>query len=343
MAPSRSFRGKSHKPTRGAKTSDPRRLFLGRLSQILGLPEDEVEARLSEPPGRSVRINRLAQRPATEIVDDLQRLAQAHAVELTPISWCPDAYHLLGDKRVVSESELFQQGEIYLQVASSLVPALALAPEPGNRILDVCAAPGGKAAHLAALVGNDAELWANDAIKPRAQTLREVLDLLNVTCATVTEHPGQYLDKYLDPDQHFDRILLDAQCSGEGRIDLSHPQGLRFWSLARITKNARLQSKILTVAFDLLKPGGVLVYSTCTFAPEENEAPIDRLLRHRPDADVEEVPVDVAAAVPEAVAPGLASWDGQSFDPRLRRALRILPGSGLEGFFVCRVRKASRA
>ncbi len=309
------------------------------------MPQGESEARLSKPPGRSVRINRLAARPTAEIVDDLQHLARQNDVELTPIPWCPDAYQLHGDKRALSGSSLFEQGEIYLQVASSLVPALALAPVPGDTILDVCAAPGGKTAHLAAIVENDCQIWANDAIKPRAQKLREVLELLNVTCATITEHPGQYLDKYLDPAElpalGFDRILLDAQCSGEGHIDLGHPQGLRFWSLPRITKNARLQSKMLTVAFDLLKPGGVLVYSTCTFAPEENEAPVDRLLRHRPEADVEEVPVDVAATSPDSVASGLSSWDGQIFDPRLRRALRLLPGAAMEGFFVCRVRKST--
>lgn len=305
-----------------------RKLLLDRLQAILDLGRAEIEDRLSSDGLTALRINPLKDRPAEET---LQRLEELGA-DLEPIPWCPDAYFLHSEKRTVSESELFQQGFVYLQNASSLVPPLALDPQPGDSILDVCAAPGGKAAHLAALVGNRAELWLNDGVKPRVAKMIEILSHLEVRYDQVTQHPGQYLSKLVD--RQFDRILLDAQCSGEGMLRLDHPRALRFWSPGRIEKFSRLQKKMLVSAFELLKPGGRLVYSTCTFGPEENEEPVSRLLKIRPEASVEPIELDL----PDT-RPGLTSWQGAAFDSRLARAVRILPSRTMEGFFVCRIVK----
>lgn len=306
-----------------------RDLFVERVAETLGISRPDAEVVLRRPLGSAVRINRLAARPAEAILEDLE----ARGAVLSPIPWCSDAWHLLSDKRAVSESDLFRQGEVYLQNPSSLVPALALAPEPGDAVLDVCAAPGGKAAHIAALTGNRCRLWVNDAIKPRQEKLREVLGILGVAYEELTGHPGQYLDKYVE--RSFDRILLDAQCSGEGMENLDDPQALRFWSLARITKMSFLQKKMLAAAWKRLAPGGTLVYSTCTYAPEENEEPVDHLLRHHTDATVEPIALDLPQA-----RPGLASFQGKRYDPRLSKALRIVPDGRMEAFFVCKLKKA---
>lgn len=275
----------------------------------------------------SVRINPLRERPVEAIRADLEALT---AVE--PIPWCPNAFHIVGDKRAVTESAAHAAGELYVMNASSLIPALVLDPQPGETVLDVCAAPGGKSAHIAALVGNQARLHLNDSIKSRLKKLQEVIDLLNINVESVTDIQGQYLDKFIDAS--FDRILLDAQCSGEGMVDLSRSDALRYWELERVEKMSRLQQRMLVAAFKRLKPGGVLVYSTCTIAPEENEAPVDHLLRHNANAVAEPIQLAVQGAMP-----GLAKWEGRSYHPGIRGALRLMPSRFMEAFFVCRITK----
>jgi len=207
-------------------------------------------------------------------------------------------------------------------------------PEAGEDILDVCSSPGGKAAHIAALTANGARLHVNDGIKSRLKKLQEVVELMSIDIVEMTDIQGQYLDKFLDGD--FDRILLDAQCSGEGMADLSRPDALKFWTPDRIEKMSRLQQRMLVAAFKKLRPGGVLIYSTCTIAPEENEAPVDHLVRHNADAVIEPIGVEV----PEG-RPGLAKWQGRSYHPDLRHAMRVVPSDFLEAFFVCRIRKTA--
>lgn len=303
------------------------RQFLERIAEIEERSPGAVAASCSIARSSSVRVNALSATPAEEIVAGVR----ADGFELEPIGWCPDAYHLRGDKSELAETRWFREGHVYIQTASSLLPALALDPQPGERILDAAAAPGGKAAHIAALVGNDCELHLNDPIEERVRRLEEVMRIYGVRYERITKVLGQYLDKELEPG--FDRILLDAQCSGEGRIDLGHPGALRFWSENRIVKYGYLQRKMIVAAFRLLKPGGTLVYSTCTFAPEENEHVIDHLLRHH-EADAEPIEIDFRGA-----REPLQSWRGHRFHPGVRHAWRVRPTEELEGFFVCRLRR----
>jgi tRNA (cytosine49-C5)-methyltransferase len=304
--------------------------FVGRVASVWGVRPEEVVRRLSGDRRSSVRINPLAGRPVEEIRRDIEALT-----DLEPIGWCPDAFHIVGDKRAITASAPHAAGEVYVMNASSLVPALALDPQPDQDILDVCSAPGGKAAHIGALTVNQARLWVNDGIKSRLRKLQEVIELLNVNVTAVTEHPGQYLDKFVE--ETFDRILLDAQCSGEGMADLSRSDALRFWTPERVEQMSRLQQRMLVASFKRLRPGGILVYSTCTVSPEENEAPVDHLVRHNPSAVIE--PIDLA--IPEAV-PGLTRWEKRDYDPSLANALRVVAGPFMEAFFVCRIRKVEQ-
>jgi 16S rRNA (cytosine1407-C5)-methyltransferase len=315
---------------RGHRSGNERRAdaFTARVAEALEISSAEVFDRLATRRRTGVRVNRLSPLPPELI----RQRVLALGLGLESVEWCPDAYLLDGDKRVLSSSELFAEGHLYIQNLSSLVPALALDPRPGERVLDLCAAPGGKTAHIAAIVGNQAELWANDGIAPRLEKLRQVTEQFHVRLSALTGHPAQYADRLIDPG--FDRILLDAQCSGEGLMNPAEPVSLRYWSQERIFKYGYLQRKMLTAALRLLRPGGTLVYSTCTFAPEENEAPVSFLLRHHP---VDVVPIDLPPTPDRR--PGRRAWRGENFHPGVVRAARIMPGPVFEGFFVCVLRK----
>lgn len=309
-----------------ARPRDPARaLFLDRTARALGLSASAVEDALSTGLRSSVRLN-----PLRGEVEATRAELEALGVGLAPLGWAADCFHLRGDKAAVVASPAFAEGRVFLQNAASFVPPVALEPQRGDRILDVCAAPGGKAAHVAALVHNEAELHLNDAL--RADKLTEVAGLLGVRAAAITRHPGQYLDKFVAGP--FQRVLLDAQCGGEGMIDLRHPKALQFWSMPRIQKYHHLQRSMLQAAWKLLAPGGTLVYSTCTFAPEENEGAVSAFLRHRPDASV--VPVELELP---GRRPAVLRWEGESYAPALRGAVRLAPTEDFEGFFVCKLRK----
>ncbi|NQW11077.1 MAG: RsmB/NOP family class I SAM-dependent RNA methyltransferase [Alphaproteobacteria bacterium] len=312
-----------------------RGIFIARAAAVWGANPAEAERRMTGELWSSVRINPLRERSVAAIRADLEAMTSVE-----PIAWCPDAFHITGDKRAVTESAPHAAGELYVMNASSLIPALALDPKPGEAILDVCAAPGGKSAHIAALTGNQARLHLNDSIKSRLRKLQEVTDLLNIHVTNLTDIQGQYLDKFIDTS--FDRILLDAQCSGEGMVDLGRSDALRYWDLERVEKMGRLQQRMLVAAFKRLRPGGVLVYSTCTIAPEENEAPVDHLLRHNSSAVAEPIDIATHGAIQGAM-PGLAKWEGRSYHPDLRHALRVMPSRFMEAFFVCRITKRAEA
>lgn len=324
------------RPGAGSRTGGDagrRARFLARLSRVFDLPSGAVERLIGPPTGTSFWLNRLVP-PGP---DDTAAALDAAGLERAPIPWCPGAFTLVprpdgGEKRALLATGLFQSGRLYIQNASSMVPVVALAAEPGQSVLDVCAAPGGKSALLACLLDNACELWLNDALAPRLVKLREVVATYGVRPAQITDIPGQYVDKFID--RSFDRILLDAQCSGEGLIDLARRDGLRHWSEERIETYSRLQQRMLMAAFKRLAPGGVLVYSTCTYAPEENEHPVDHLLRHVPEAEI--WPIDLAV---EGGRPGLTRWGERRFHPDLEGALRVTPGAVHEGFFVCRIRR----
>jgi 16S rRNA (cytosine1407-C5)-methyltransferase len=291
---------------------------------------DQVEALLPGAGSQSVRIHRLSNRPAADILADLEAIA-----DVEPIGWCDDAFYLRGGKGDLVDSELFRNGDIYIQNGSSLVPPLALDPQPGEDILDLCASPGGKASHIAALTGNKASLWLNDGLPARMKKLREVAGLMRIEYSEMTSVQAQYADRFIP--QRFDRILLDAQCTGEGRVDLRKPNALRFWSLERVIEYGYLQQRMLAAAFKLLKPGGVLVYTTCTISPEENERPVDVLLGRFDDCRV--LPIDIDLDEDVAMS-GLPSWEGQRFRPELQLALRIRPQQFYEPFFICKLQKA---
>jgi 16S rRNA (cytosine1407-C5)-methyltransferase len=250
-----------------------------------------------------------------------------------PIEWAENCYWFDGDKSELTHSENFEKGRIYVQNAASFIPPIVLDVQPKQHIFDMCAAPGGKTSHIAAIVNNKAELWVNDNSRARLNRMIDNLHNLGVKAHNTTLYAIDSLRSQL-PREHFDRILLDAPCSGEGMIDLDDPKALDHWSVAHIKRLQRIQKKAIVTAWDLLKPGGIMVYSTCTMAPEENEAVVDYLLRKQETAQLMPIDLDLPNRIPT-----VKSWNNKSYSNDLSNCLRLAPSSNIEAFFVARIRK----
>jgi 16S rRNA (cytosine1407-C5)-methyltransferase len=163
------------------------------------------------------------------------------------------------------------------------------------------------------------------------------LKRLNVTPEDTTLFDATQLARKL-AGRTFDKILLDAPCSGEGLMRYDRDKDFATWSVAHIKRLQQLQKRIIVQAWELLEPGGTLVYSTCTMAPEENEAVVDYLLRVRPGAEI----VPFAVDLPKRVAP-VTSWNGRAYSPSITGCLRLVPSADIEAFFVCQLHKSSEA
>jgi NOL1/NOP2/sun family putative RNA methylase len=230
--------------------------------------------------------------------------------------------------RAVSQTIEHWLGLFYVQQASTGVAAPVLDPQPGERILDMCSAPGGKTTHAAELMEDTGCLVASEISENRIRGLLGNVYRLGHPNILVVAGDGREL-----PEQaRFDRVLVDAPCSGEGTLRRrgGRPPHQSKSFLGYVTG---AQRGLLAKAIRLTTPGGTILYVTCTFAPEENEAVVDHVLRTEP---VDLVPIDL----PVPSAPGLTSFGGQAFDPRLEGAARIYPhhfDSG--GLFLAKLRR----
>jgi len=259
---------------------------------------------------------------------ELQAFFRESAVKHERLRWYPDAF-ILRDlrERDVEGWEAYQQGKIYLQSLSSMIPALALDPKPGEQVLDLTAAPGSKTTQMSALMAGAGRIVANELDPVRAQRLEYNVRLQG--CANVQLRVGRGEKLGQEMPEAFDRVLLDAPCSGEGRFIVNEPATSRGWSPRTVSECSRLQRRLLVSACRALKPSGVLVYSTCTLNLEENERVVQWALHCLP----------LEAEAPPLSIPG--SWQGISrgMDPRLSKAVRLFPDEQREGFFICRLRK----
>jgi 16S rRNA (cytosine1407-C5)-methyltransferase len=299
--------------------------FIERTSFVWNVSNAEAEAMIRHPYNTIIRVNPLNVRKST-----LSNLKKQYK-SLKKLNWVEDAYSIHNEKVRPSTLPEFANGEFIVQNAASFVPVIALNPQQNDRILDVCAAPGGKSSHIAALTSNKAELILNDTSRTRFFKMKKLMQSMNVE-AEYSLRDGRYLSKEFQPNS-FDKILLDAPCSGEATMNIDK---LEDWSLSTIKRLNGLQTKLLQDAFALLKPGGTLVYSTCTIAPEENEYVIDALLRHIPTAAVIE-----QAKYPVPSMSGLTSWKGRSLDPQLSQCVRLLPSDDCRPFFIAAITKTT--
>ena len=223
-------------------------------------------------------------------------------------------------------------GYYYVQEISYMLSVLALDPKPGEFILDLMASPGSKTSQMAARMENQGTLIANDLKLDRVKILSTTIERNGISNTIITQKDAiAFTSKLKDSEFRFNKILLDATCSGEGTLRSSTKTFL-MWNKKIIYKLSRLQKKFIAHALKCLKIGGTLVYSTCTHSPEENEEIIDFALKNFP-VKVESI------SLPLKCRPGITNWYEKSYNQEVQKACRIYPqDNDSEGFFVCKLK-----
>ncbi len=322
-------------------------LFCEKLKGLLGEEYDAFLAAMDRPRAVGLRLNPLKLRHSGESEGPLPQSGEARPIEaltdsglfqalrsmfhLSPVPWCPTGFYYDPQSRP-GLHPWHAAGAYYLQEASAMAPVELLDPRPGERVLDLCAAPGGKSTQIAGKMQGRGLLVCNEIHPKRAGILSSNLERLGVSNALVlNEHPGKLAERF---PAYFDRILVDAPCSGEGMFR-KHDAAFQDWSPETVDMCARRQGEILDCAAAMLRPGGRLVYSTCTFSPEENEGGIAIFLKRHPEFDTE-------AVSGEHFSPGRPDWaDG---NPALTKTLRLWPHKLMgEGHFAAVLRKNAQA
>lgn len=274
---------------------------------------------------RSIRINTLK-----GSVVEIQKSIEAKGWKLLPIPWCKEGFWISHqDRRDVGNLLEHKFGKIYVQGAASMLPPIVLAPKPGDIVLDMCAAPGSKTTQIAAMMKNEGLLVANDYRGMRIQSLGINLQRSGITNVLVTLMDGGRFK-----NMQFDKILLDAPCSGTGTIRKSL-KTITIWNPGMVKKIALEQKRLAENAFKNLKPGGVLVYSTCSLEPEEDEGVVTHLLETFPDAKLEQI-----------IMPGLkknsaiVEFAGKKYHKDIQKTLRVWPqDADTQGFYVAKIIK----
>jgi NOL1/NOP2/sun family putative RNA methylase len=239
--------------------------------------------------------------------------------------WHPGLFRLPADQ--AGGNWPYSHGWLHGQEEVSAVPARVLDPDPGDRVWDACAAPGSKTTQLAALMDDAGVLVGTDANIGRIAPLRSNAERLGVTNLAITNEDARSHSLNPFDGAGYDHALVDAPCSCEGTVR-KNPDVIDEWTLERTRGVTGVQKGILKRAVETTREGGTVVYSTCTFAPEENEAVLDFVLGERPCRLV-------AFDIPLTHSPGITEWQGDSFDPTVRRAKRIYPHQNDTGGFFC--------
>ncbi len=256
--------------------------FLQRMQEMLGAEYDAFLESFSVPKYQALRINTLKKNEQGENPTDPVQQALA----LKKVSWAANGYYYESDK-TPGKHPYHEAGMYYIQEPSAMAPVTLLAVRPGEKILDLCAAPGGKSTQIAAELQGQGLLVCNEIHPARAKILSENIERMGVVNACVTNETPKHLAELFP--EYFDRILVDAPCSGEGMFR-KNEAACEEWSPENVELCGDRQDEILDCAAVMLRPGGRLVYSTCTFAPKENEGSISRFIERHPEFHI--VPID---------------------------------------------------
>lgn len=281
--------------------------FEEKMKELLGEEYEEYIACYEEPRYYGLRVN-------TEKIS-VEEFENICPFEITPVPWIKNGFYYDGEKVSPAKHPYYFAGLYYLQEPSAMTPASRLPVEPGDKVLDVCAAPGGKATELGAKLHGKGVLIANDISSSRAKGLLKNIEVFGIgNVLVLSEEPGK-LESYFP--EYFDKILIDAPCSGEGMFRKDKKM-VKAWEEHGPEFFSNLQRNIILQAARMLKPGGMLLYSTCTFDSRENERIIEHLIKNYPEFRI----LDMEPY--EGFCPGIPEVTEQK-DPELLKTVRIFP------------------
>jgi NOL1/NOP2/sun family putative RNA methylase len=312
---------------------EPKPLFLERMEKLLGGDFPNYLKILKEYPVNSIRCNTLKISPG----ELLSRLKSKGWVLEQPFNDYPEIMIIKSDLEPGEIGRALEHllGYYYVQEIASMLPVLSLDPKPEEIVLDLASAPGSKTTQIAARMENTGTIIANDVNLKRLKILASNMERCGVTNAILTKKDAIALCKKLkDQGFQFDKILVDAPCSGEGTLR-SSPITYKMWNPNTIKSLSRLQKSMLQSAIEILKPNGEIIYSTCTHAPEENEEVIDFVLKEFKGV----IKVD-SMKLPIKCRNGVTGWDGKEYSKDVEKSCRIYPqDNNTEGFFIAKLRR----
>jgi NOL1/NOP2/sun family putative RNA methylase len=259
--------------------------------------------------------------------EELVKKLKQHKVKLKKIDFIDNAYTYESEFSLASTTE-YALGYFYLQELASMLPSIILNPEKDDLILDMCSAPGSKTTHISQLMNNSGIIVALDENAGRLQALRS--NLLRCGCKNVIVYKKDARFAF-DFNKKFDKILLDAPCSGNFAIE---PDFFEKKNLQGFLERSRLQKELLKSAHRCLKPEGILVYSTCSLEPEENELTVDWFLNKFEDIKLLSTNIDIPFA-----SKGLTKVFDDKISDEIKNCIRIWPDSGMQGFFIAKFKK----
>lgn len=243
-------------------------------------------------------------------------------IEFETVSWSDVALVIKNTtEEDLQKLSIYENGEIYLQSLSSMLPPVIMQPKESTDILDMTAAPGGKTTQIAALTNNNANITACERSNIRIEKLKYNIEKQGAKSATIMKVDSRELSNYFA----FDQILLDAPCSGSGTIDLNNERTYNSFTEILVYKSIRSQLDLLKKALKILKPGQEMVYSTCSILARENEEILNKALK---EANAEIVPIEIEGIEHIPLLP-----------TKIEGTLCVCPNKYYEGFFVAKIRK----
>lgn len=296
--------------------------YMDGMKQLLGEEYSAFADSYEQKYYSGIRVNGLKIKPDSFL--------QLSGLSLSAVPWTENGFYYEGDGSL-AKHPYYYAGLYYIQEPSAMAPAAFLPVEPGDKVLDLCAAPGGKSTELGARLGGKGLLVSNDISNSRAKALYKNIELFGIKNAVVLSEPPERLRERFQG--YFDKILIDAPCSGEGMFR-KKPAGTASWLEYGPEFYGRLQREILAEAVPMLKPGGMLLFSTCTFSPLENESSVRFVLEQFPEMSLRELPMT------EGFDTGHPEWIGSS-DRELCKCRRLWPHRiHGEGHFLALLQKS---
>lgn len=255
-------------------------------------------------------------------VQEIEELLKKENIEFDKVVWSKEAFIIKNAREEeIKKLDIYDQGKIYLQSLSSMLPPIVLKPKEGNDILDMAAAPGGKTTQMAALSNNKAHITACEMNNIRIEKLKYNVEKQGASCVYIMQKDSRQIDDFFS----FDQILLDSPCSGSGTLDVENVNTEKYFTPKLIEKSTKSQYTLLKKALKILKPGHEMVYSTCSILKEENEEIVRKVLKET-KAEIIKIEFDGIEDLP--ILP--VNIDG---------TLCVMPTEEYEGFFIAKIRK----